>query len=580
MHKYTLNKKSKKLTRNAHFYANGELLKKMNSNSSEAAKEAFSASNLGGSIGSIGGAIGTITEAALANAEVDTSKADTAIEAVNNYQPATQSLDAIADSYNTVNFASTDWSGKDFSVSTGKALANMGKAGLSGAAAGAQVGGVWGAVGGLAAGLGAAGAGWAVGSSKAKARAEELNREARLANLSASTRTEAAIDTVKENEYNLLMRNMAADGGFLDHQHGGIFSNGIISVNNGGTHEQNPLEGVQMGIDREGIPNLVEEGEVIWNDYVFSNRLKLSKEFKKRYKIKSDTFAKAAKEVQKESEERPNDPISKNGLEDSMIKLIEEQELIRQFKDLEGNSFKCGGMKKNKYDSGSWLRYAPVIGSGLSVLSDAFGLTNKPDYSNPNLIREAANNVRDVNFTPITEKLTYSPFDTQFYSAKLADQNAATKKAIQNTSQTQGAAVTGLLLSDYNSQGRMGELFRQAEEYNQAQKERVSGFNRQTEAMNSEMAMKRDMANQQGDELRLRAAMTEAQMRESIDSTANAARSANLTGLFDNLGAAGKEKFAMDMIEKNPALLYTFMGDYKGGNTKACGGKISRKRRK
>jgi len=29
-----------------------------------------------------------------------------------------------------------------------------------------------------------------------------------------------------------------------------------------------------MGIAPDGKPNLVEEGEVIYNDYVFSNRLK------------------------------------------------------------------------------------------------------------------------------------------------------------------------------------------------------------------------------------------------------------------------------------------------------------------
>ena len=38
-----------------------------------------------------------------------------------------------------------------------------------------------------------------------------------------------------------------------------------------------------MGVDEQGIPNLVEEGEVIFNDYVFSNRMKAPKNLKKRY---------------------------------------------------------------------------------------------------------------------------------------------------------------------------------------------------------------------------------------------------------------------------------------------------------
>ena len=93
-------------------------------------------------------------------------------------------------------------------------------------------------------------------------------------------------------------RNMFNRGGIM-HQHGGDFSNGLIFIDNGGTHEQNPFEGVQMGIDAQGIPNMVEEGEVVWNDYVFSNRLKPTKEFKDKYKVKGDTFADVAKEMQK-----------------------------------------------------------------------------------------------------------------------------------------------------------------------------------------------------------------------------------------------------------------------------------------
>ena len=54
---------------------------------------------------------------------------------------------------------------------------------------------------------------------------------------------------------------------------GGDFTNNVTFIDEGGTHEQNPFEGVPFGVDRNNTPNLVEEGEVIWNDYVFSNRL-------------------------------------------------------------------------------------------------------------------------------------------------------------------------------------------------------------------------------------------------------------------------------------------------------------------
>ena len=137
--------------------------------------------------------------------------------------------------------------------------------------------------------------------------------------------------------------------------HGANFDTGITLVGNGGTHEENPLEGVPMGMDSEGVPNLVEEGEVIFNDYVFSKRLKVPKEVRKKYKLRgtnSLTFADAAIQMSKESEERPNDPISKAGMMDSMSKLIAVQEQIRE-RQGERKFAKGGNLYKK---GGSWVQ--------------------------------------------------------------------------------------------------------------------------------------------------------------------------------------------------------------------------------
>lgn len=111
--------------------------------------------------------------------------------------------------------------------------------------------------------------------------------------------------------------------------HGSDWSSGLTHIDAGGSHESSPYEGVQMGIDPNGVPNLVEEGEVIWNDFVYSNRITLSDEVKKKYhfpKKKDITYAEAAKRLEKEIQERPNDPISKSGFETQMANLAEEQE--------------------------------------------------------------------------------------------------------------------------------------------------------------------------------------------------------------------------------------------------------------
>ena len=68
-------------------------------------------------------------------------------------------------------------------------------------------------------------------------------------------------------------RKRAFGGNLLTN--GAEWDNGITIIGNGGTHEENPFEGVQMGVDEQGIPNLVEEGEVIYDDYVFSKRMKV-----------------------------------------------------------------------------------------------------------------------------------------------------------------------------------------------------------------------------------------------------------------------------------------------------------------
>ena len=126
-----------------------------------------------------------------------------------------------------------------------------------------------------------------------------------------------------------LLANYAAKGGPLE-THGSDWSTGLNYIGTGGSHEQNPNGGIQQGIAPDGLPNLVEEGEVIWNgDYVFSKRLKVPKAVRNKYKLRGTkpmSFADAALEFNKEMEERPNDPISKRGRDGMLAKLADVQE--------------------------------------------------------------------------------------------------------------------------------------------------------------------------------------------------------------------------------------------------------------
>jgi len=139
--------------------------------------------------------------------------------------------------------------------------------------------------------------------------------------------------------------------------HGADWSTGLAHVKTGGTHEENPYGGVTVGADRQGTPNMVEEGETIWDSqsYVFSNRLKVPRLKKKNKRARGGdltseekilkpfedkTFAEASKKAEKLAgiEERPNDVIAKRGLEAMLASLMNAQEkerALEQLKQLE-----------------------------------------------------------------------------------------------------------------------------------------------------------------------------------------------------------------------------------------------------
>lgn len=130
------------------------------------------------------------------------------------------------------------------------------------------------------------------------------------------------------NIYFGMENGLFAAGGKLS-SHGADWSTGSTHINEGGTHEENPNQGVPVGVDHQGVPNLVEEGEVIYNDYVYSNRIKIDDATKDKFKLskkKDYTYADLAKKLEKEIEENPNDPISKRGYDTQMSLLAQEQE--------------------------------------------------------------------------------------------------------------------------------------------------------------------------------------------------------------------------------------------------------------
>ena len=111
---------------------------------------------------------------------------------------------------------------------------------------------------------------------------------------------------------------------------GGIFDNGIKYIDAGFSHERNPNGGVPVSMNPNGQPNMVEEGETVWNNFVFSNRLKpLGAELLKNnlaQKLEGKTYAEISRNLTEEYKESPNDPILKTTSDKLLATLAEMQE--------------------------------------------------------------------------------------------------------------------------------------------------------------------------------------------------------------------------------------------------------------
>ena len=225
-----------------------------------------------------------------------------------------------------------------------------------------NVGAIVGAVvGGLSSRIGSQ-----IGKNKAKHAAEEANEEIERANERRQATLEYLAERVDhENDLRILQNmdnkfNSGASGGDLNMgfglrspfimpdgvanplyksfggglTHGVNWDTGVNWVDEGGSHGENPLGGVPMGVDDQGMPNLVEEGEAIWNgDYVFSKRMKVPKKLAKKYGLGNDiTFADAIKKLTKDSEERPLSMIDRDTNDHILGEFADVQEERRMAK--------------------------------------------------------------------------------------------------------------------------------------------------------------------------------------------------------------------------------------------------------
>lgn len=319
---------------------------------------------------------------------------------------------------------------------------------------------------------------------------------------------------------------------------GGTFSNGVTQINEGGSHSENPYEGVQVGVDPEGIPNLVEEGEVIFNDYVFSNRLVVPDKVRTKYKLRKSknlSFADAANEIQKMSEEMPNDPIVKRTMETQMQKLMIDQEQVKMKKDK--------NKRKNKFAKGGIMSPLEYIEPALSIGQGLQSLFIKPDYSPLDAYEDAINaaNIK-VSSSPVRTNMKYTPMDTRGLLSEASANRAATNRALMNTSGANPAiARTVLTNADYNYNNQLGKLWRSIEE---AEYNRQLGFEQfRTNLENANRARDLQVAGINADILAKQAGLRGdfANRQLAIDNATSAVISSNIDAAKQSLAGLARQ---------------------------------------
>ena len=554
--------------------------------------------NLGGAVGGLVSAASAGIEAGIANAElqgVEEAQAD--IDQRANFQStASTNDDLLAEMAGATN-AKSNYTAKDFRQSAGAMAKNTIMATLQGGAGGASAG-PWGAVAGAAAGLIGGIGGIIGGFAKAKKKSAEMNEAAKKANLAQAQTLTAKAGALDQAADQRALAAYAAYGGGINTPKFSDFPSEITEFNTGGSHEENPYDGIPQGIAPDGLPNLVEEGEVKYDNYIFSDRLMLNKNDKKKYKfLKGKTYADAAKAIKRELgiDERPNDLIAKADLEEHLNILSTLQEEERAKRGLRGENrmmYKNGGhvfngrkstitsymdegftrqearqayklgvdpwdlydptlsddnmrIGTNRFgDSSSWLQAAPAIGSAVGLISNLF---DKPTYEHTKRLTQPEKPVTPITYTPTHQDIRLDRFDTNYHANKLAAQAGATRRAIrEQTSSNPYASTAALLSADANAQSQMGDLYRKAAEYNQGVALQEAQFNEAGRRADAEGLFKAASANAT---LRDKALSRQAEkdiyaarLNMAEDQAWDAANSANMTGLFDNLGAMGKEK--------------------------------------
>ena len=524
----------------------------------------------------------TTLQSATSNAQIEESKVENpaVVDNINN-------SDDLINNWNQIQFGKTNHTANEYTKSAQEQFGNILSSGLTTALS----------TGNLPLALGSmaiSGLGSIIGNRRAKQQAEQDNLINKRNNINAINKMNLLNSNIASNNIRNMEQNLLSLGGNLFNR-GANYDSGLMLINEGGSHESNPNEGIQLGTDEQGNPNLVEQGEVVYKDYVFSNRLHLTEEeLKKNFlptSLKNTTFAYAAEQIGKNLIETPTDNLERNKVESFLQRLANIQEAQRAKMGKQGTQqMAYGGNKysgeeelfdnldelkitakkkpltkltelgKQAFDTASGINtmYAPIIANTALGIASMF---QKPDYTNAELLEREARNIPNNTVSPtyLNDYLTYRPLDRNYYLNQLKGQAGATRNAIMNSGSNAGNIMANLLAADYNAQNAVANSLMQMDQYNNQQRQAVNEFNRGTNQYNAQSAMHANQANAQlaleRSKLQNTLLSQAAQYREGADTALMQARTKAIQDIGTQLGQLGKQNSDINLFRELSPLI-------------------------
>ena len=211
--------------------------------------------------------------------------------------------------------------------------------------------------------------------------------------------------------------------------------------------------------------------------------------------------------------------------------------------DNKGGVFSNIWNKLSNFDAAN-LRYAPIVNAGINAFTDLIGTTNYDDFTTANTLEnEYRRTFRNVAPELISGNLDYNPFDTDYAINRLQSQGAANRQAIINNSGGNRATATaGLLASDNNLMGNIGNEMIKAHDYNYQQRRQIADFDRQKDMFNAQQINNNYQINHSINSARMSGIERAAAMREQEKAINAQNRSINRNMFVDTMASLGREE--------------------------------------